>query len=289
MLGSPCSPCCNVCGTDWTYASVVEVELEGTDYYSTWHGRSLGFEENDGVARDYYFSFGFKGSAYNGTFQLTRNFISNSLAFFRNSQWEYLMPGVPQLCSSGATRPPGIHAFLYFPAIQGGVVPDVIFDLWPSGSCASTVSIGRESFTPLDDMRCLPAPRTWYFGAGAPSHAISCSQPLERVPLGWTASENNIVSRATQTDGHMTLAFSVLGGYATQFGFIAVGSGQIGRDPSDWYGGLYTVLQQVQQPPYINVEKVSSTRPSDPDRLPSAAHVFDLSEVVKLKRVRVLL
>jgi hypothetical protein len=87
----------------------------------------------------------------------------------------------------------------------------------------------------------------------------------------------------------MMISFSVLGQYATQFGWTGQGFGTLGIDPFDWYGGLETVLQQVNPPPYINVEKVSSTRAADPAKLPTTGHVFQLTELVKLKSVRVIL
>jgi hypothetical protein len=264
----------------------VEIEVEGTDYYSTWHGRSLAYEEPDFRARDYYFSFGFKGSAYNGTFQLSRTFISNSLQFQRYSQWEYLMPGVQQFCQSGAIRPPGLHAFLWFPPI-GDSGANTIFELWPSGSSTSYVAVGSQSFTALADMTCQPGVRSVYFSTGNPSHVLACTQPVEKVSPGWVANEDHIVARPQSV--HMNIGFNVIGSYATQFGWVAQGFGTLGRDPFDWYGGLETVRQQVNQPPYINVEKVSSTRAADPAKLPTTGHVFQLSELVKLKRVRVLL
>jgi hypothetical protein len=294
MLGSPCSPCCNICGIDWTYASVVEIELEGTDYYSTWHGRSLAAEEPAGVgARDYYFSFGFKGSAYNGTFQLSRTFISNSLQFQRYSQWEYLMPGVQQFCQSGSLRPPGLHAFLWFPpnSYLGGTIllPNTeIFHLWPSGSSMSYVSVGSQSFTALDDMECqYPASRRAYsFATGLPSHVVDCTRPVEKVSSGWVARESDIVT--VPSSPHMLIRFGALVDSPAQFNWIAVGGGTLGRDRFDWYGGLETVRQQVNPPPYINVEKISSTRAADPDKLPSYGYAFPLSELVKLKSVRVI-
>ena len=87
----------------------------------------------------------------------------------------------------------------------------------------------------------------------------------------------------------MMIRFNVLGSYATQFDWVAVGFGTLGRDRFDWYGGLETVMQQVNPPPYINVEKVSSTRAADPAKLPAASYGFPLTELVKLKRVRVIL
>jgi len=290
MLGSPCSPCCNICGVDWTYASVVEIELEGTDYYSTWRGRSRADEELIGIgARDYYFSFGFKGSAYNGTFQLSRTFISNNFQLQRYSQWEYLMPGVKQFCQTGVLRPPGLHAFLWFPP-TGYLIASMntIFELWPSGSSMSYVSVGSQSFTALDDMECqYPASlRAYSFATGLPSHVVECTRPVERVSSGWIAREGDVVKLTTSP--HMLINFSALVNNGQMFGWRAVGGGTLGRDPFDWYGGLETVRQQVNEPPYINVEKISSTRAADPDKLPSYGYAFALSELVKLKSVRVI-
>ena len=291
MLGSDCSACCNVCGTDWTYASLVEVEIESVDYYSRWHGRSLGSEEANGVSRDYYFSFGFKGSAFSGTFQLTRSFISNQLAFFRNSRWGYQASAMP-LCELVSPFPErlygGVYATINFNPSTTSTPAAGNFELWPTGSSISYVSVGTESYTALDDMACpsnigTDQLRRWTFGDGAPSHRVFCTSPVQKLSQGWQATGTSI---EVTKSGHMQVSFSVLGKYATQFQWSGT---TVGPDLYDWRNGFGEVVRAATPPAEIAVQKVSSTRAEDPQRLSGRGLFFPLSDIVKLKRVRVIL